>query len=138
MEAVVNRLALRLKMHNVDGSIIHHVALLKKALDQQGLKSEMIKGFCVIMETKEVCEHYWVRADGMDLDVAFAVAKLRNPELQALHPVLLESCPQGLNHSDENESTIREGNLRLFELYQRDPKAFWLESPPSVRGFHVN
>ena len=138
MEAIVNRLALRLKMHNVDGSIIHHVALLMKALDQQGIKSQMIKGFCVIMETKEVCEHYWVRVEGVDLDVAFAVAKLRNPELQALYPVLLESCPPDLIHSDENESVIREGNLRLFELYQRDSKAFWREAPPSVQGFRVN
>ena len=138
MEAIVNRLALRLKMHNVGGSIIHHVALLKKALDQQGLKSEMIKGFCVIMETKEVCQHYWIRADGMDLDVAFAVAKLRNPELQALHPVLLESCPPGLNRSDESESAIRIGNLHLFDLYQRDPRDFWREAPPDVRDFRVN
>jgi hypothetical protein len=95
MEATVNRLALRLKMHNVEGSIVHHAALLKKALDQQGLNSAMIKGFCVIGETKEVCEHYWVRAEGVDLDVGFAVAKLRSPELQVLHPVLLESCPRG-------------------------------------------
>jgi len=135
MESLVQRLALRIKMHNISGSIVHHVALLKKALGQQG---EIIKGFCVIMETKEVCEHYWVRVDGLDLDVAFAVAKLRNPELQALCPVLLESCPPGLIHSDADEVVIREVNSKLFELYQQDPKAFWRESPRDVRSFRVN
>ena len=139
MEEIVKRTALRLKMHNVTGSVVHHVAILKRALDQQGIACEMIKGFCVIMESKEACEHYWIRetSSGLDFDVAFAVAKLRSPELQALHPVLLESCPQGLIHSDEKETQIREENTRLFELLQRDPKAFWHEAPRDVKEFRV-
>jgi hypothetical protein len=139
------RLALRLKVHNIGGTVVHHVAILKRALDQQKIDCEMVKGFCVIMESKEVCEHYWVRltspadsSPSLDLDVAFAVAKLKSPELQALHPVLLESCPQGLNHSDEKEDAIRNENSRLFELFQRDPKSFWHESPRDVAGFRAN
>ena len=132
------RLALRLKVHNIGGTVVHHVAILKRALDQQKIACEMVKGFCVIMESKEVCEHYWVRADGLDLDVAFAVAKLKSPELQALHPVLLEECPPGLIHSDEKEEAIRNENSRLFELFQRDSKAFWRESPQDVSGFRAN
>lgn len=140
MEDTVKRLALRIKLRNISGSIVHHVALLKKSLDQQNFESEMIKGFCVIPETKEACDHYWIREKqtGLDLDVAFAVAKLRSPELQALHPVLLESLPQGLIRSDEKETMIREENERLFELFQRDPKAFWRETPRDVTSFHLN
>ena len=139
MEDTVKRLALRIKLHNVSGSIVHHVALLKKTLDQQKFETEMIKGFCVIPETKEACDHYWIREKqtGLDLDVAFTVAKLRSPELQALHPVLLESLPPGLIRSDEKETMIREENERLFELFQRDPKAFWREAPRDVTSFHV-
>ena len=132
------RLALRLKVHNVGGTVVHHVAILKRALDQQKIACEMVKGFCVIMESKEVCEHYWVRSAGLDLDVAFAVAKLKSPELQALHPVLLEECPPGLNHSDEKEDAIRNENSRLFDLFQQDPKAFWRECPQDVAGFRAN
>ena len=141
------RLALRLKVHNIGGTVVHHVAILKRALDQQKIACEMVKGFCVIMESKEVCEHYWVRLpagnqDGslpsLDLDVAFAVATLKSPELQALCPVLLEECPPGLIHSDEKEEAIRNENSRLFELFQRDSKAFWRESPPDVSGFRAN
>lgn len=140
MENFVKRVALRLKVHNIPGSIFHHVAILKRALDKKGIECEVIKGFCVIMESKEACEHYWVRetSTGLDFDVAFAVAMLRSPELQSLQPVLLESCPPGLTHSDENEAAIREENFRLFELLQRDPKAFWREAPRDVSGFHVN
>lgn len=139
MDSELRRLALRIKMHNVSGNVVHHTALLKKHLDHQGIKSEMVKGFCVIPETKEACEHYWIRAldSGLDLDVGFEVAKLRSPELQALHPVLLESIPPGMTRSDEKETMIREDNERLFELYQRDPKAFWREAPRDVTGFRT-
>lgn len=132
------RLALRLKVHNIGGSVVHHVAILKRALDQQKIACEMVKGFCVIMETKEVCEHYWVRSSGLDLDVGFEVAKLKCPELQALHPVLLEECPPGLNHSDEKEVSIRNENSRLFDLFQQDSKAFWRETPRDVSGFRAH
>ena len=138
------RLALRLKVHHIGGNVMHHVAILKRALDQQEIACEMVKGFCVIMESKEVCEHYWVRlpspvdsSPSLDLDIAFTVAKLKNPELQALHPVLLEECPPGLTHSDEKEDAIRNENSRLFDLFQQDPKAFWRESPRDVAGFRA-
>ena len=139
MDSELRRLALRIKMHNVSGNVVHHAALLKKHLDHQGIKSEMVKGFCVIPETKEACGHYWIRDlnSGLDLDVGFEVAKLRSPELQALHPVLLESIPPGMTRSDEKETMIREDNERLFELYQRDPKAFWREAPRDVTGFRT-
>ena len=135
----LNRLATRLKIYNVPGSVMHHVAIFKRILDRQNISSEIIKGYCVIMESKESCEHYWVRAsEGLDLDIAFAVARLKSPELQSLHPVLVDECPPGLTRSDLEASDIREENNRLFELYQQDPKAFWRESPRDVSSFHLN
>ena len=144
MDVELRRLALRLKLRGISGNIVHHAAILKKVLDQQGIASEMVKGFCVIPETKEACEHYWIRVPvgdsslPLDLDIGFEVAKLRSPELQALNPVLLESIPQGMIRSDEKELLIRDENERLFELFQRDPKAFWREAPQDVKGFHLN
>ena len=92
MDVELRRLALRIKMRNVSGNVVHHAALLKKYLDHKGIKTEMVKGYCVIPQTKEACEHYWIREveSGLDLDIGFEVAKLRSPELQALHPILLE------------------------------------------------
>jgi len=139
MDDILNHTALRLKLHKVGGTIIHHIALLKRSLDQKGFKTKMVKGWCVIQETKEACEHYWLREldTGLDLDIGFAVAKLRSPELMALRPVLLESLPLGLCRSDSEETLIRAENCRLFDLYQSDPKAFWRESPRDVVSFHV-
>jgi hypothetical protein len=136
MTEITNRLALRLKLHHIGGGVVHHVALLKKTLEQQGISSRMIKGFCVIEDTKEACEHYWVRTDeGLDLDVAFAVARLKNPELMALEPVLLETLPPGLIRSDSAEILILDENRRLFELLESDPRAFWREAPRDVATF---
>lgn len=139
MDDIVRHTALRLKLHNVSGTVIHHIAVLKRSLDQRGFKTEMVRGWCVIHETKEACEHYWLRDidTGLDIDIGFAVAKLRNAELMALRPVLLESLPPGLNRSDSEETLIRAENRRLFDLYQSDPKAFWREAPKDVASFHV-
>jgi len=136
---VVKQAALRLKIHNVPGTVIHHLALLKRSLDQKGTKTVMVKGWCVIEQTKEACEHYWLREvdTGLDMDLGFAVAKLRTPELTALHPVLLESLPPGLTRSDSEETLIRAENSRLFDLFQENPKAFWRESPREVTSFHM-
>ena len=136
MTDIMTRLALRLKLHRVGGGVVHHVALLKKTLEQQGISSRMIKGYCVIEDTKEACEHYWVRTDeGLDIDVAFAVARLKNHELMALEPVLLETLPPGLTRSDSGEILILDENRRLFELFESDPKAFWREAPRDVATF---
>ena len=139
MDDVVKHTALRLKVHNVPGTVIHHLALLKRSLDQKGTKTAMVKGWCVIEQTKEACEHYWLREvdTGLDMDLGFAVAKLRTPELAALHPVLLENLPQGLTRSDSEETLIRAENCRLYDLFQENPKAFWRESPREVTSFHM-
>ena len=139
MDEIVKRLALRLKMHNVGGGVVHHVALLKKALDFQGVNTKIIKGYCVIEDTKEACEHYWVRdlATGLDFDVAFAVARLRTPELMAIRPVLMDTLPPGLTRSDQEAMEILAENSRLFDLYESSPKDFWREAPKEVSAFHV-
>ena len=138
MDDLVHRMALRLKLHKTSGSVVHHVALLKRALDHLGTETQMVKGFCVVPETKEACEHYWIRtAEGLDLDIGFEVARIKNPELMALRPVLLETLPPGLTRSDQGETLILEDNQRLFDLHQSDPKAFWRETPRDVASFHV-
>ena len=55
MNDIVKRIALRLKLRHVSGSIVHHVAILKRILDAQGVQCQMMKGFCVIPQTKEAC-----------------------------------------------------------------------------------
>lgn len=139
MDELVKRVATRLKVHNISGGVVHHVALFKRILDRQGVPANIIKGFCIIPETKEACEHYWVRTEaGLDCDIGFEMARLKNMELRALHPILLESIPQDLEltRSDIQETRILAENQRLFELHQSDSKSFWREAPRDVCTFH--
>jgi hypothetical protein len=136
---LVHRTALRIKLNKVGGSIIHHIALLKRGLENSKIQCVMVKGYCVIPQTKEACTHYWLRETetGLDLDVGFAVACLRTPELAVIHPVLLEELPEGMTRSDENETEITSENQVLFDLYHKDIKEFWRVAPSDVKGFSV-
>ena len=136
---IVHRTALRIKMHKITGGVVHHVALLKRGLENQRVNCQMVKGFCVIPQTKEACVHYWVREvnTGLDFDIGFAVACLKTPELAAIHPVLLEELPEGFERSDMEEVMIRTHNESLFDLYQKDQKEFWRLAPDDVRNFLV-
>jgi hypothetical protein len=139
IELLVHRTALRLKLNKITGSVVHHVAILKRGLEHHGLKCEMVKGFCVIPVTREACAHYWVREveTGLDLDIGFKVACLKSPELQAINPVLLETLPEGLERSDKDEHLIRADNEDLFELYHKNEKEFWKRAPADVRSFSL-
>lgn len=136
MEALVKRLALRLKLRKISGGIIHHVAILQRVLERRNFKSKIVKGYCVIDETKEACQHYWVALEsGEILDIGFEFAKLTSPGLQLLDPVRTESLAPDLIRSDQTETALLAENERLHELYLRDSKAFWRESPSDVRNF---
>lgn len=131
MDDVVKQAALRLKIYNVPGTVIHHLALFKRSLDNKGIKTMMIKGWCVIEQTKEACEHYWLREceTGLDMDIGFAVAKLRTPELSALHPVLMENLPPGLTRSDSAENLIRAEKLSALRFVPRKPQSVLARVP---------
>ena len=139
LEDIVHRTALRLKLNKVSGSVVHHVAILKRGLENNGVKCKMMKGFCVIPSTLEACAHYWVREEnsGLDFDIGFKVACLKSPELQTISPVLLESLPEGVKRSDMEEVLIRADNEDLFELYHKNEKEFWKQAPADVRQFSI-
>lgn len=125
------RFAIRLKMHKVRGGVVHHCALFQRALETQGFKTRVVKGVCLVPRTREVCEHYWVQTeDGLNLDLGYEVGCLYSPELRLVETMLLPEAPEGFATPDSDPE-----NTRLFDLYQKDPKTFWLETPHDVRSF---
>lgn len=127
----VKRIAMRMKLRKVEGSVVHHCALLCRLLD---VKAHVVKGFCV--SPGDVCEHYWVRTDeeGLDLDIGMAYATLFSPELASMRTMLLEEIPSELANIEVKK---QDDNERLYELYTTDPKTFWAEAPASVRTFRL-
>ena len=122
---------MRMKLRKVEGSVVHHCALLCRLLD---VKAHVVKGFCV--SPGDVCEHYWVRTDeeGLDLDIGMAYATLFSPELASMRTMLLEEIPSELANIEVKK---QDDNARLYELYTTDPKTFWAEAPVSVRTFRL-
>lgn len=122
----LKRFAMRIKLHKVGGSVVHHCALLQRALEHEGIKARVVKGICIVPRTREICEHYWVRTedDGLDLDIGYEVGCLYSPELMAVDTVLLDTVPEGFTKPETDPE-----NIRLFELYMSDPRTFWLEAP---------
>jgi hypothetical protein len=127
----VKRIAMRMKLRKVEGSVVHHCAILCKLID---VKAHVVKGFCV--SPGDVCEHYWVRTDaeGLDLDIGMAYATLFSPELATMRTVLLEEIPPELATIEVKKQP---DNANLYDLYVTDPKTFWQEAPVSVRTFRI-
>lgn len=139
MDEEIKCLARRIKLNRVEGSIVHHCAILMKWLAARKIEAWIVHGYCV--SAGEICEHYWVRTEpeGLDLDIGYEIACLYSPELMALKTVLLEDFPVGLKDREGREPEVlrQEDNHRLFELYETDPKSFWNEAPTNVRSFSV-
>jgi hypothetical protein len=110
---------MRLKIHKVDGTIVHHHALLAKAL-----KGKLVQGYAVCQN--QFCWHCWVETpDGEIHDVTKGLTI----------PIEYQyTLPEG---SEELEHEHISGNKQLFELYMNDPKRFWRESPKKVREFKI-
>lgn len=138
--ADVKRMAKIMKLNNVDGTVVHHCAIVVKYLTQKRINARIIHGYCI--SPGEICEHYWVRVnpEGLDLDIGYELACLWNPELMTLQTVLTEDFPVGLKGPDGKEPDVlrQEDNQILFELYETDPKTFWFDAPMKVKSFLVS
>ena len=133
----LKRTTMKMKLRRLQGTVVHHCAIVKKLLAEQGIASKVVHGYCV--SPGEICEHFWVRTEdeGLDLDIGLELARLYTPELMALQTVLMEDFPIGIKDKDGKEPEVlrQEDNTRLFELYETDPVSFWNEAPKDVRTF---
>jgi hypothetical protein len=128
----IRRLALRIKMNKIGGSIVHHVALMMKHLRLYGVQVHMVQGYA--LEDKCGCWHVWAKDEkGIDFDLTSYIF----PELNV---TLSDTFPDGYERQefkDEQGKYILDENQRLVELFSKDEKAFWKEAPPKVRNFSV-
>lgn len=124
----MKRFAMRIKLHRIGGTVVHHCALLRRTLSYD---SEFIKGYCI--SPGDICEHYWLRIGDLNLDIGYEIACLYTPELRNLQTMLVEEIPEELKNIEVKR---QEDNERLYELYMKDPGTFWSESPADVRRFN--
>lgn len=131
----VRRLALRMKVRRLTGTVVHHCAILVRMLEKDKIKSQIMKGYAV--QGTEACDHYWVQTEDekLNIDIGYELACLYTPELKGGGVVLLPELPDGLVKVDLKEEMIVDENNRLFTLFNEDPQAFWKEAPSDVKNF---
>ena len=126
-----------MKLHKIEGTVVHHCAILVKILKAEEIMARIVHGYAIT--PGEVCEHFWVRIEpeGLDLDIGWEVACLHSPDLVGMRIVLSEEFPEGLKDKEGKEPEIlrQHQNKDLLELWETDPKTFWNEAPKSVRTF---
>lgn len=126
----LNRFALRLKLKKVDGSMVHHVALMINYLRVFGIDAKMVTGFALADGT--ACWHVWAEADQV-----YDLSNFMFPDLKV---GLASKVPDGYQREDlkdDQSKYITEENQRLADLFRADEKAFWKEAPMKVRKFSV-
>jgi hypothetical protein len=131
----MERLAKRIKIYRISGTIVHHCALMMKLLEHQGKKPVMIKGWCVY--GRDACNHYWVRDGDINYDIGYEIGCLYNPDLKSWNPVLWETKPDGISFADEAEEDLKQEHKSQYELYHENKSAFWRNSPDDVKKFKV-
>ena len=115
----VKRIVLRLQLRKTEGTIVHHNALLAKAVKD----TKMVSGYAICQN--QACWHCWVEdSDGKKLDVTSGILSLPFEYASEL--------PEGYKEMEHDQ--INE-NKRLYDLYVNDPHRFWKESPKTVREF---
>lgn len=126
------RLALRIRLHKLPGSLVHHQALLHKHIEKSGTKCTFIQGYALSPVDKMACWHCWVSdAQGNEYDITtYSVGEVLRSD----------SVPEGYQRAefqDERGKLILDENQRLYELFVTEPKKFWDEAPPKVKSFRV-
>lgn len=142
LDDLVRRTALRIKMNKVSGSVIQHIALLKRALEQKNIHCDFVQGYAVIPATKEACMHFWLqeKESGLHLDIGWEIAKLKSPELQTLHPILVDEVPEGVVRSDVGDpdsEEMQKSNMEQYTLYHTNEKEFWRLAPYDIKSFSI-
>lgn len=126
------RLALRISLHKLPGSVVHHQALLHKHLERNGIKCTFTQGYALSPADKMACWHCWVTDEqGNEYDItAHSVGEILRSA----------SIPEGYQRAefqDDRGKLILDENQRLYELFITDPRKFWEEAPPKLKSFKV-
>ena len=116
-----------MRLHRVQAPVMYQCALFQSYLKRRGIQSEVIKGYVSVAD-QGCCRHFWVRADE-DIDIATMLGTRIAPEMTQFIMKLTEE-PSGQRFDvDEESARIVADNESKYELFLKDPKQFWAESP---------
>ena len=124
---IQKRLALKMRLNKIENCGIAAPILLNELLAKQGFTTKVVQGYVSL--GSDTIWHIWVKCNDTDLDIA---PVLVDPDYQGGGGIMLsetyeEGCPQ------ENQQVTYQ-----WELYQKDSKQFWKETPMKVQNFRAS
>jgi hypothetical protein len=124
MDQLVKRFGLKMRLHKITVSPVYQCALLVGFLNRSGHSAEIVQGYITL--GNQAVRHYWVQADGSDIDIVTQLSKTPIP-FQLERTI------------DETVEVRQEGNLydSQFELYTTNAKEFWKERAQCLRNFKI-
>ena len=115
----MDRLALRLRLHRLDGLPLEAVNLLHDITPGSTMKS----GYLLIND-KDCCWHSWVETkDGEVLDINYHLATLKDPEFGSCKVERLTEKPTDLE-VHEDPDTVERFNMNKKDFWKSAPKKF--------------
>ena len=117
-----------LRLHRVQASVVYQCALFQSYLKRRGIKSEVVKGY-VNIASQGCCRHFWVHTDDEDIDIATMLGTRIAPEMTKFIMTLSEEPSGSRFDLDEESARIVADNESCYELFTKNPKQFWAESP---------
>jgi len=141
MDDLAKKFATRMKMYKINCSAVYQCAMFNGILRNKGyLDAEVIQGYCIaelMGKPGGACRHYWVRANGEDIDVLKYVSAKYTPEIQMFTTRLVYGVPEGIQRVDANETEITDKNESEYELFTKNVKEFWAQAPKCVRSARI-
>ena len=141
MDELAKKFATRIKMYNINCPAVYQCAMFRGILRNKGyLDAEIVQGYCmteIMGKTGGACRHFWVRADGHDIDVLKYVSAKYTPELLLFTTHLVYGIAEGTIRVDANETEIVNKNESDYELFTKNVKEFWAQAPKSVRNARI-
>lgn len=124
MDQLVKRFGLKMKLHKITVTPVYQCALLVGFLTRNGFSAEIVQGYITL--GNQAVRHYWVHADGSDIDIVTQLAKTPIPfQLERTIDETVEVRPEGNLYDSQ------------FELYTTDAKEFWKQRPQCLRNFRI-
>ena len=117
-----------LRLHRAQASVVYQCALFQSYLKRRGIQSSIVQGY-INVAGQGCCRHFWVETDSEEIDIATMIGTRIAPEMTK-YIMHLSQEPSGARFDTDQESAkIVADNEAKYELFQKNPKQFWAESP---------
>lgn len=126
-DKIQHHLALRMKLHNIDGVGVTAPILLNELLYKNKYQTKLVQGYCTV--NGDSCWHVWVQVGSENFDIGYTLACFQDAEFAKCQFVLSQTAPEEYQKDQKV--------IDSWELYEKDHKEFWKKAPKKIQDFRA-